>query len=229
MQRVTLEKVCKTFNRGKPNETRVLTDINLSIDPGSFTILKGPSGSGKTTLLCIIGCLTRPTSGKVFIGNENFSKLPEKFLAGHRRNTFGFIFQQNNLISQLSVIENVMAPLYPTTLGFSKMREMAYLSLEKVGLQKRADERPNTLSGGEQQRVSIARALVNDPGIILADEPTAHLDYSLTQSLLQQIDGIRREGRTVMVATHDHHIYSSGLADKVIEIEAGEVKLDGSR
>lgn len=223
MIEVSTENATKIYNRGRPDELVALDSVSVTIGAGELAVLKGPSGSGKTTLLCLLGCMTRPTSGKVLVGGENVSKLPERFLAEHHRRTFGFIFQQFNLIPELSIAENVMVPLYPTELGFKEMRERAASALGRVGLGGRLAAKPGHLSGGEQQRVAVARALVNDPQVVIADEPTAHLDATLTKSLLEHFERIREEGRTVIIATHDPLVVESAFVDRVIEMRGGRV------
>jgi putative ABC transport system ATP-binding protein len=224
MIRVAAEGVTKTYNRGRPDEATVLKEVSVEVEPGEVAVIRGPSGSGKTTLLCILGCMARPTSGRVWVGDENVAKLPERFLSRHHRETFGFIFQQYHLLLGLTALENVMIPLYPTGLGFPAMRERAAAALERVGLTHRLRARPGRLSGGEQQRVAVARALVNDPDVVIADEPTAHLDEGLSRDLLKRLEAIREEGRTVIIATHDPMVHEASFVDRVIDLRDGMVK-----
>jgi putative ABC transport system ATP-binding protein len=220
---ITAEEVTKVFRRGCPDEVTVLRGVSVRIEPGEVAVLRGPSGSGKTTLLGILGCMTRPTSGRVLLGDENVAKLPERFLARHLRSTFGFIFQQLHLIPELSALENVMVPLYPGELGLGAMRARAEAALAVVGMTHRQGARPRHLSGGEQQRVAVARALVGDPQIVIADEPTAHLDAALSTQLLEQLEAIRDQGRTVIVATHDPRVYERRCVDRIIDLRDGAV------
>lgn len=225
---VATENATKIYNRGKPDELVALDSVSVAVRAGELAVLKGPSGSGKTTLLCLLGCMTRPTSGKVLVGGENVSKLPERFLAEYHRRTFGFIFQQFNLIPELSIADNVMVPLYPTDMSFKEMSRRAWEALERVGLGSRLAAKPRHLSGGEQQRVAVARALVNDPQVVIADEPTAHLDAALTKSLLEHFERIREEGRTVIIATHDPLVCECAFVDRVIEVRGGRIAGDGT-
>lgn len=226
---ISAENVTKIYNRGRPDELVALDSVTVAIRAGELAVLRGPSGSGKTTLLCLLGCMTRPTSGKVLVGGENVSKLPERFLAEYHRRTFGFIFQQFNLIPELSIHDNVMVPLYPTELGFNQMRERAEAALERVGLAGRLSAKPRHLSGGEQQRVAVARALVNDPQVVIADEPTAHLDATLTKSLLDHFERIREEGRTVVIATHDPLVFESAFVDRIVDVRGGRLAGDAPK
>jgi putative ABC transport system ATP-binding protein len=220
---IALEEVTKVYNPGLPDEVSVLRGVSLRIEAGEVVVLQGPSGSGKTTLLGIIGCMTRPTAGRVWVGDQNVAKLPERFLVEQRRSTFGFIFQQLHLIPELSALENVMVPLYPTGLGLAEMREQAAAALVELGLGQRLNTKPRHLSGGEQQRVAVARALVNDPRIVIADEPTAHLDGALAAQLLERLEAIREQGRSVIIATHDPRVSGHPFVDRVVDLRDGEV------
>jgi putative ABC transport system ATP-binding protein len=206
-----------------PDEMTALTGISIEIMRGHTVVLKGPSGSGKTTLLGLIGCMSRPTSGSVVVNGLDVSKLPEKFLTSIRRKTFGFIFQQFNLIGGLSVLENVMLPLYPQDVSASEMISRARALLDELGIGGKAAQRVQRLSGGEQQRTAIARALVNDPDIILADEPTAHLDTKLSEEFLSILASLRTGGRTIVIATHDPLVYKKDFIDQTIEISHGKI------
>src|ERR1700690_3564541 len=160
---IKTEEAAKYYNKGKPNEVLAVSGVTVSILRGDSAVIKGPSGSGKTTLLSLIGCMTRPTSGSITVEEKDISHLPERFLAAIRRKTFGFIFQQFHLIQGMSVIENVMVPLYPTDVSISDLRLRAGEILESLGMSKRRDFPVQGLSGGEQQRTAIARALINNP------------------------------------------------------------------
>jgi len=200
---IQLENVTKTYNPRRPDRVEALRGLSLQIPAQGVSVLQGPSGSGKSSLLSLIGCMARPTSGRVLIEGQEVSRLPERFLTEVRRETFGFIFQQFNLVRELSVRENVLLPLYPLAEGFAVMRKRAEVLLEQFSLGAKARRKVATLSGGEQQRVAIARALINNPRIIIADEPTAHLDSSLSTELLASLQSLSEEGRTVIIATHD--------------------------
>ncbi|MEW5746292.1 MAG: ABC transporter ATP-binding protein [Nitrospirota bacterium] len=221
---IRAEEVTKIYNRHRPDEIRAVADASVSIRAGEVAILKGPSGSGKTTLLSLMGCMGRPTSGRVLVAGRDVAKLPERFLTEIRRKTFGFIFQQFNLMRDVSVIENVLLPLYPLDAGFSEMKGRAAALLARFGLEARQRLKVRQLSGGEQQRVAIARALINDPEIIIADEPTAHLDRTLSSELLAVLGRLRDEGKTIVIATHDAFVYEHSFVDTVVEMQDGRIE-----
>lgn len=208
---IQVEEVNKTFHIRQPDEMRAVVDVSLKVEAGAVAVLKGPSGSGKSTLLSLIGCMARPTSGRVVVAGRDVGRLPERFLTEVRRTTFGFIFQQFHLLPGVSVLENVMLPLYPVSLGFNEMRRRAGAQLERFGLAGKQASAAGTLSGGEQQRVAIARALVNAPKILIADEPTAHLDRQNSLELLDLFAELRREGVTLLIATHDPLVHDHPL------------------
>ncbi len=220
---IELENVRKVFNQGKENEYEALRGVSLRINSGECVVLRGPSGSGKTTLLSIIGCISPPTSGKVVILGKEVSKLPEKFLTLFRREHIGIIFQQFNLINDLTAIENVVLPLLPAGIkpeeGYKRAREI----LKKLNLHDKADFKVKELSGGEQQRVAIARAVVNSPEIVLADEPTAHLDTELSKELLKILADFKKEGRTIVIATHDPLVFQAGFVDRIFDLRDGRL------
>lgn len=234
--------VSKSFNTGKPNEFLALDGISLTINRGELTVLKGPSGSGKTTLLSLVGCMSRPTSGKIrlhglrtaFMPREvqdvlDISSLPERFLTEIRRSNFGFIFQQFNLIRGISVLENIMLPAYPTGESHAVFRARAAALMEHFGIARHINSKVEWLSGGEMQRVAIARALINGPELILADEPTAHLDSRLSRELMTLLAEFRKEGKTVLIASHDPIVFEDSLADRVIEMRDGRISAGGTR
>lgn len=220
---ISLNGVYKIFNKGEHNEFVSLQDVNLVIPPGKVTVLKGPSGSGKTTLLSITGGMSRPTSGRVTMNGRDVTSLPERFLTELRRKTFGFIFQQFNLIQGLSLLENVMLPAYPNGERHVVRVGRAMYLLATFGLDTRSSTRVELLSGGEMQRVAIARALINDPGIIIADEPTAHLDAKLSADFLAIMQQLKTSGKTIIMASHDPLVYDAGLVDHVVEIYGGRI------
>ncbi|QWR78872.1 ABC transporter ATP-binding protein [Candidatus Magnetomonas plexicatena] len=203
---------------------RALTDVSFEVFRGEFVVFKGPSGSGKTTLLGQIGCMSRPTSGKIIVGQRDVAKLPERFLTEIRRSTFGFIFQQFNLIKGITVLENVMLPLYPLIMPYSEIKERANNVLEQLNIIHKKDFKTKQLSGGEQQRVAIARALINNPEIILADEPTAHLDTKLSNDFLEIIHTLNHQGKTIIIASHDPLVYDSPHVMKTVEMRDGLLK-----
>ena len=223
MARIELEGVSKVFHEGEPNAFTALSGIDLVIDEGRITVLQGPSGSGKTTLLTLAGCLARPTAGRVRLDGDVVSALPERFMAELRRQRFGFVFQQFNLIAGLTVRDNVMLPAYPTGIGQRALVARADALLARLDLAHRASAPVESLSGGEQQRVAIARALINDPPIFIADEPTANLDSSLSAAFLDVARALRDEGRTVVLSSHDPRICASPLIDRVVRLADGRV------
>ncbi len=225
---IELRDVTKVFHAGKPNEFAAVRGISLVLGGAGATAIVGPSGSGKTTLLSLIGCMARPTSGRIAVRDEVVSSLPERFLTEVRRRTFGFIFQQFHLIRGISARENVMLPAYPTGAPMRKIRADADRLLERLGLASRADARVEWLSGGEAQRVAIARALINNPAVVVADEPTAHLDTALSNEFLEIMGGILREGRTLILASHDPLVYESDLVDRVVRMRDGRVVDSGA-
>jgi putative ABC transport system ATP-binding protein len=221
---IELVQVSKTFNAGQPNEFTAVREVSFGIEPGRVTALRGPSGSGKTTLLGLIGGLTRPSSGRVRLDGRDISALPERFLTELRRATFGFVFQQFQLIRGLSVLENVMLPATPTGRPYAEVRARALHLLADFDLAGRAEAKAQWLSGGEAQRVAIARALINDPKVILADEPTAHLDSVLSRQILAIFADLRAQGRSVILSSHDPLVFKFGLVERVVEIRDGQVQ-----
>ncbi len=219
---ITLHGVSKTYNEGRPNEVTALRGIDLAIAPG-VTVLMGPSGSGKTTLLSLVGCMARPTTGRITLAGEVISSLPERFLADLRRRRFGFVFQRFNLIRGLSVLENVMLPAAPLGAPRAEVEARALSRLEALGLAGKARMPVEVLSGGETQRAAIARALVNDAPVLIADEPTANLDTALALRFLDIVAGLRAEGKTVILTSHDPRIISAAPVTAVVELRDGAI------
>jgi putative ABC transport system ATP-binding protein len=199
---VTIRDLWKTYQMGN---TRVdaLAGVDLDIPRKSLTVVMGPSGSGKSTLLYLLGGLDRASSGSIEVDGQKLEEMDENALALFRRNTVGFIFQSFNLISSMDSIENVGFPMRFAGIGSSERRKHALELLTRVGLERRGMHKPTELSGGQQQRVAIARALVNNPGLILADEPTGNLDRASGYSIMQVLSELHKSGRTVLVVTHD--------------------------
>ena len=218
-----LANIRKVFNQGQHNEYWALKGIDLDIPPARVSVLKGPSGSGKTTLLTILGCLARPTEGRVRLNGEDISGLPERFLTEIRRRTFGFIFQQFNLIRGLSAIENIILPGYPGGTPRAQLLARAEALLADLQLAHRRDARVEWLSGGEQQRVAICRALINDPEILVADEPTANLDSKLSAEFLVILRRLAEAGRTVILTSHDPLVVESTVVDRVYSLRDGQL------
>lgn len=225
---IKLDNVSKIYNEGKQNEVYALRDVSLEIFSGQTTVLKGPSGSGKTTLLTLIGCLSRPTVGRIHLEGEMVSGLPEKFMTEIRRRKFGFVFQRFNLIRGLSALENVMLPAYPIGENYATLKGRAEQLLDDVEIANKAAMRIENLSGGEAQRVAIARALINDPDFVIADEPTANLDTRLVGEFLKIVAKLRREGKSVIMTSHDPRIWHADIVDRVISMEDGKVIDDGN-
>src|SRR5437016_13708098 len=197
---------------------RALDNVSLHVEPGEWLAIMGPSGSGKSTLVNLIGCLDRPASGEIWIGGSNVGQMTAAELNHFRAEKIGFIFQQFHLIAYLTALENVMLAQY-----FHSMTDKgeALAALDRVGLKERADHLPAQLSGGEQQRVCIARALINDPEIILADEPTGNLDAQNEEIVLRQLRDLHAQGRTIIMVTHDPVV--ARMADRKLELHHGRL------
>ena len=227
--RVELRGVRKAFNEDRPNCLWAVNGIDLSLPAGGVTVLSGPSGSGKTTLLTLIGCLARPTEGRVRLDGRDISGLSEPFLAALRRQTFGFVFQRFNLIRGLSVLDNVMLPAYPLGTPYRRLRERALDLLDALGLGHRVEAQVEWLSGGEAQRTAIARALINDPAVLIADEPTANLDTELSLAFVEIASRLRAEGRTLLLSSHDPLIREATVVDRIVELRDGRILQDQAR
>ncbi|UCV05250.1 ABC transporter ATP-binding protein [Dechloromonas denitrificans] len=218
---IELSDIKKAFNQGRPNEYWALNGIDLTVEAGKVTAFRGPSGSGKTTLLTLVGCLARPTSGRVRFKGEDISGLPERFLTDIRRRSFGFIFQQFNLIKGLSALENVILPGFPTGRRRAELVAAATALFEQLKLGHRLHAKVEWLSGGEQQRVAIARALINDPEVIIADEPTANLDTTLSREFMAILEGFTAAGKTVLLTSHDPLVVESSAVHRVVGMRDG--------
>jgi putative ABC transport system ATP-binding protein len=222
---IELVNIRKVFNAGKPNEFTAVQGIDLEIAPQRVTVFKGPSGSGKTTLLSLIGCMARPTSGRIYLMERELTSLPERFLTEVRRKTFGFIFQHFNLVRGITVLENVMLPAYPVGEPHASLKQRALDLLKLLNIGEKAAVRVEWISGGQAQRVAVARALINNPSVIIADEPTAHLDTTLSLDLVKILGKLKEDGKTVLIASHDALVCESKIVDHVIHIRDG--KIDG--
>ena len=223
---ITIHALGKEYQLGQ-NQIEVLKDINLSILKAKFIALCGPSGSGKTTLLNIIGGIDRPTSGEIIVANHNLINQSEDFLADFRCNQIGFVFQSYNLVSTLTVAENIAFPMEWLRKPAKEIEQRVDMLLEMVGLQHRETHFPSQLSGGEQQRVALARALANDPPIVLADEPTGNLDQKNAKKIVQILQLLKQNGKTIIVSTHDSEIRQ--LADQVICLDEGSLTSNESK
>jgi putative ABC transport system ATP-binding protein len=220
---IELINVRKVFNQSRPNEFVAVNGVSLDFDSHRVVALRGPSGSGKTTLLSMIGCMARPTSGRIKLMEREVTSLPERFLTEIRQKTFGFIFQQFNLIKGITVLENVMLPAYPTGESHSSLRRRAMDLLALFDLSRKASSKPEWLSGGEAQRTAIARALINNPSIIIADEPTGNLDSVLSRQFMEIVKRLRDDRKTILIASHDPIVYESDIVDRVIHLRDGKV------
>jgi putative ABC transport system ATP-binding protein len=224
---IELKDISKIFNQGKPNEFIAIHGVSTRIDSHKLTVFKGPSGSGKTTLLSLIGCMARPTSGRIYLIDREITSLPERFLTEIRQKTFGFIFQQFNLVKGITVLENVMLPAYPSGEKYSSLKRRALGLLDVMNIGGKADNKVEWLSGGEAQRVTIARAMINTPSVIIADEPTAHLDTKLSEELMGIMGKLKKDRRTILIASHDPLVYESDIVDRVIHMRDGRIDGDG--
>ena len=220
---IKVEDIHKLYNPGE-NEVRALDGVSLEIQRGEFVAIVGHSGSGKSTLMNMLGCLDTPTSGHYFLEGKDVSSLSDDQLSEIRNKKIGFIFQGFNLIPNLDAVGNVELPLIYRGLGKQRRRRIAVQALTKVGLGRRLKHRPSELSGGQQQRVAVARAIAAQPPIILADEPTGNLDSRSTVEIMNILKELHKNGRTVIVITHDDDI--AAQARRVIRIMDGQVESD---
>lgn len=220
---VTIENVTKVYeSNGDSAAVRVLSGVNSEIAEGEFVCLMGPSGSGKSTLLTIVGAMNHPTKGRVLVDDIDVYGLADERRADFRREYLGFVFQQHHLMPYLNSLENAMLPLATTNGSSKEKRERAMNVLEKVGLADKASRLPNQLSGGEQGRLAIARAIVNDPPLILADEPTGSLDTKTGGEVMEVFLKLNAQGQTVFMVTHNPE--NSALAHRIINIVDGRIE-----
>jgi len=217
---VATHSLCKAYQLGEA-EVEVLKAITLNVARGEFVAICGPSGSGKTTLLNLVSGIDKPTSGRILVLGQDLAVQDEDFLAEFRCSNVGFVFQSYNLVSTLTVAENVAFPMEWVRSPAAEIERRVADLLETVGLQHRANHFPAQLSGGEQQRVAFARALANDPELILADEPTGNLDTKNGQKITQVLQMLKANGKTVIVATHDPALMQ--LADRTVCLEEGRL------
>ncbi len=216
---IQTDGICKSYDLGAA-KVEALRGVSLEIEQGEYIAIMGPSGSGKSTLMHILGCLDSPSSGRYALAGRPVGHLHGRALAEVRNREIGFVFQNFNLLRRVDVVDNVALPLvYQGGVGRRERRRRASELLERLGLGHRLRHRPNELSGGERQRASIARALVNEPSIVLADEPTGNLDSKTGNEIMDILNGLSREGRTVVLVTHDANV--AAHAHRVIRIEDG--------
>ena len=218
-----IKKIKKIYQMGKV-KVEALRGVSFCIDKGEFVAIMGPSGSGKSTLMHIIGCLDQPTEGNFIIGGKDVSKLNDDRLAEIRNKRIGFVFQQFNLLSRTSILHNVEIPLIYAGLKAKQRRELAKQALESVGLGDRVKHKPNEISGGEKQRAAIARALVNNPLIILADEPTGNLDTKTGEEIMKIFYKLHQQGNTVIMVTHEAEV--ARHARRIIHLRDGLIEKD---
>jgi putative ABC transport system ATP-binding protein len=219
---IRLEDVWKRYDMGKAGGLTVLKEVNLDIKKGDFIAISGPSGSGKSTIMHIVGALDVPSYGRVLLKNQDIKKIGENSLAELRAKTIGFIFQQFNLLSTFSALENVMMPMELVNSGDKEAKEKAEELLKMLGLGDRMHHKPTELSGGQQQRVAIARALANDPEIILADEPTGNLDSKTGRFVMEFLEKLNEKGKTIILVTHEMDLVR--YASRVIYLKDGRVQ-----
>lgn len=220
---LSLDNVSKLYKMGETVVT-ALDGVSFNVERGEFLSTMGPSGSGKSTCMNLIGCLDKPTSGEILINGKKVSLMNQNQLAEIRNRTIGFVFQQYNLLPNLSVIENVMLPLRYQGVPVAERRKRAEKVLDRMGLSDRLNHKPSELSGGQKQRTAIARATVTDPALILADEPTGALDSHTGESVMDLFNEINREGTTIIVVTHDEKIGRS--LPRTIRILDGKIQED---
>lgn len=219
---VEVERVTKKVTDGRERRV-VLEDVSFSLSRGDLAIVRGPSGSGKTTLLAIVGAMLAPTSGEVRVEGEATSRLREAHRAEVRRRKVGFLFQDLQLVEAMTALENVTLPRVPDGLGQRDL-ERATSLLARFGVEALARTRARSLSGGERQRVALARALMNEPALLVFDEPTAHLDDARAAEVADEVESLSREGRTVIVSTHDPRLTSRLEEARTFTLEGGRVK-----
>ncbi|MBI2663888.1 ABC transporter ATP-binding protein [Candidatus Woesearchaeota archaeon] len=217
---IRLENVWKIYQMGEV-KVEALRGLSFEVSSGEFVAIEGPSGSGKSTAMNMIGALDYPTKGSVYLDDHDISRLSESQLAVIRGRKIGFVFQQFNLLANLSALENVELPMMFQGVAVSARRERARQLLVSVGLGERLMHKPSELSGGQQQRVAIARALSNDPEVLLADEPTGNIDSRTGREIMKLIAGLNRQGKTVVMITHDRSL--AKLADRIEHLKDGRL------
>jgi putative ABC transport system ATP-binding protein len=219
---IAVQNLSKIYNSGRPDQVNAIKDVSLEIERGESVIIEGPSGSGKSTLMSLLGALDRPTEGKISIDGEEVGRLSDFWMSKLRREKIGFIYQRFNLISGLKTWENVGYPLIPLGIHWKERRRRACSLLEQLGLGHRLEHRVEEISGGEAQRVCIARALVNGPEIIFADEPSSNIDQVTMEGVLKIFNDLRVEGKTLVISTNDP--FMTDFGSKVIRLGDGKLR-----
>ena len=220
---IKVNNLNKIFNQNSKKEFHALKDININIETSSCIILKGISGSGKSTLLSILGALSKPSSGDVIINEDSIAKLPDLHSSEFRAKNLGFIFQSYNLFNELNVEENISIPLVPLRFSQKKINEKVQTALKLANIEHKRNETVSNLSGGEKQRTAIARALVNNPDIILCDEPTANLDNANSLKFIEVMRKLKTLKKTIIIATHDPIFDNLDFVDNTINIKDGKI------
>ena len=216
-------KLSKVFNKGKSNEVVAVKDCTLEVSKGEVWVFAGPSGCGKTTLLSMLGLMSRPTSGRLKILEKETTRLTERERTLFRRKHIGFLFQDFHLLPYLTVMENLELVQYPEGVPVEDITRRAEQLLNYFGLENKKSQKVSSLSGGEKQRVSLARALMNDPEILIVDEPTAHLDSKRSKEIISLLESLKNQGLTILIASHDPMILEASFIDYIASMRDGEV------
>ena len=220
---VSIQQLSKVYAMDGES-VHALRDVSFDVPEGDFVAIMGSSGSGKSTLLNLLGCLDRPTSGRILLGSDDVTQLNDNRLSEIRASRIGFVFQSYNLIPQLTVLENIEVPLFYQGAGHALARQRSRQLAEMVGLADRLTHRPTQLSGGQQQRVAIARSLINDPYFILADEPTGNLDSATTEEILDLLENLNRQGKTIVMVTHEPDV--GERTKRIVRLKDGQLDSD---
>ena len=220
---IRLSNVSKRY-RTDTELVSAVEGISIEIPKGEVSVLEGPNASGKTTVLSLIAGITSPTTGRVYIDGLDISRLPERFISVMRREKIGIIFQERHIISDATVFENLTIPLIPTDMKSREIKKTADGVLSHFGLKRKESFKVNEITGGEKQRLAIARAFINDPEIILADEPTTHLDENHYNMFVKDVKGLGQKGKTIVIATHDRNLLKGIDADVVIRLDQGHIE-----
>jgi len=223
---IFIKKLYKSFISESGEKSDILNGIDLNIKRGETILLEGPNGSGKTTLLSIIAGLIPPSSGEVKVCGEWISKLPDLYSSSIRRDKIGFIFQEFNLIEDLTVAENIIMPLIPGNITEGKISELKDNAIEEFNLLKLINKKTKNLSGGEKQRIAIARATINNPELILADEPTSQIDKNRKEFILSYFRNFKKKGKTIIIASHDQFLKGHLDIDKIIKLDSGNLIIE---